>query len=177
MNFIKNNWIVITGAPSSGKTTVLSELEKMGYKTYEEWARVYIDSEIKNGKSIKDIRKNELEFQKKILQLKIDFEKTLNPESTLFLDRGIPDSIAYMKLCGYGKDPILKKASKNCTYKKVFLMELLEFEEDYARTESKEQAIILEKLLEDAYKDLGIDVIRVPKIEISKRVEFILKKL
>lgn len=172
-----NNWCVITGAPSSGKSTVLRELEKKGYKTYEEWARVYIDSEIKSGKTLKEIRNDELEFQKKILQLKIDFEKTLNPSSLVFLDRGIPDSIAYMKLCGYGKDPILKKASKNCSYKKVFLMELIKYESDYARTESEEEAMILDKLLEDAYKELGMNVIRVPKMTVEDRIKFILSNL
>lgn len=173
----KNNWCVITGAPSSGKTTVLLELERMGYKTYEEWARVYIDSEMQKGKTLKEIRADELEFQKKILQLKIDFEKTLNPSSVIFLDRGIPDSIAYMKLCGYGRDPILKKASKNCSYKKVFLMELIKYESDYARTESEEEARILDKLLEDAYKELGMEVIRVPKMSVNERIEFILSKI
>lgn len=173
----KNNWCVITGAPNSGKSTILKELEKQGYKAYEEWARVYIDSEMQKGKTIEEIRVNELEFQKKILKLKIDFEKTLNPSSLLFLDRGIPDSIAYMKLCGYGKDPILKKASKNCTYKKVFLMELIKYESDYARTESQEEALILDRLLEDAYKDLGMNVIRVPKMPVAERMSFIINNL
>lgn len=173
----KNNWCVITGAPSSGKTTVLLELEKKGYKTYEEWARVYIDSEMQKGKTLKEIRHNELDFQKKILQLKIDFETTLNPSSLLFLDRGIPDSIAYMKLCGYGKDPILKKASKNCSYKKVFLMELIKYESDYARTESEEEARILDTLLSDAYEELGMKVIRVPKMSVTKRIKFILSNI
>lgn len=56
---MKNNWFALTGAPSSGKTTVLKELEKKGYKVYEEWARVYIDSEMQKGKTLKEIRKDE----------------------------------------------------------------------------------------------------------------------
>lgn len=174
---MKNNWFALTGAPSSGKTTVLKELEKKGYKVYEEWARVYIDSEMQKGKTLKEIRKDEVQFQNKILQLKIDFEKTLNPSSTLFLDRGIPDSIAYMKLCKAPIDSKLEKSIKKCTYKKVFLMELLEYETDYARTESQEEAMILDTLLENAYKELGMAVIRVPRMSIEKRVDFILKDL
>lgn len=174
---MKNNWYVVTGAPSSGKTTVLKELEKKGYKVYEEWARVYIDSEMKKGKTLKEIRKDELGFQKKILQLKIDFEKTLNPDATLFLDRGIPDSIAYMKLCRFDNDPIVKLASKKSSYKKVFLMELFAYEEDYARTESQEEAKILDNLLEEAYVALSMQVVRVPKMSVTMRTEFILKNL
>lgn len=174
---MKNNWYVITGAPSSGKTTVLKELEKKGYKVYEEWARVYIDSEMKQGKTLKEIRNDEVEFQNKILQLKIDFEKTLKPDSALFLDRGIPDSTAYMKLCNVSVDQKIAKAVKNCTYKKVFLMELLEYKPDYARTESQEEARILEGLLENAYKELGMEVTRVPRMSVDERVKFLLSFL
>ncbi|MGE5042476.1 MAG: AAA family ATPase [Candidatus Levyibacteriota bacterium] len=172
-----NNWYVVTGAPSSGKTTTLQALEEKGYKVYEEWARVYIDSEIKKGKTLKEIRKDEIQFQNKILRLKIDFEKTLNPDSTLFLDRGIPDSIAYMELCNVSPDPMLNKAAKKCCYKKVFLMELLEYEADYARTESQEEAMVLDGLLEQAYKNLGMEVIRVPKMPVKDRMRFIIKNL
>lgn len=173
----KNNWYVITGAPSSGKTTVLQALEKKGYKVYEEWARVYIDSQMRKGKTLQEIRKDELKFQNKILKLKIDFEKTLLPSTTLFLDRGIPDSIAYMKLCNFKVNPQLDKAARECLYKKVFLMELLAYETDYARTESQEEAMVLDGLLEKAYTDLGMEVLRVPKMSVKKRMEFIINNL
>ncbi|PIS15984.1 hypothetical protein COT62_00785 [Candidatus Roizmanbacteria bacterium CG09_land_8_20_14_0_10_41_9] len=58
----KNNWYVITGAPSAGKTTLLKELEKKGYTVIYEAARIIIDREMKKGKKLSEIRKNELEF-------------------------------------------------------------------------------------------------------------------
>ncbi len=174
---MKNNWYVLTGAPSSGKTTVLEELKKKGYKVYEEWARVYIDQEIKSGRSIQEIRKDESQFQEKILDLKVNFEKTLHSQSTLFLDRGIPDSIAYMKLCGIPIKPQFQQILKKCSYKKVFLLELLEYKIDYARTESQKDAFILDSLLKASYKDLGMELIKVPKMSVEKRVNFIIKNL
>lgn len=172
-----NNWYVLTGAPSSGKTTTLEALKKKGYKVFYEWARIYIDEEMKKGRTIKEIRKDELSFQRKILQLKVDFEKNLPKKDLVFMERGIPDSTAYMKMCGFEKDDLLQKAVRNCSYKKVFLMELLKYELDYARTESQEEAMILDSLLEKSYTDLGIGVTRVPKMSVNKRVQFILDNL
>lgn len=172
-----NNWYVITGAPSSGKTTTLEALKKKGYKVFYEWARIYIDQEMKKGRTLKEIRKNELEFQRKILKLKVNFEKKLPRKDLVFMERGIPDSTAYMQMCGIKRDKDLAKALKNSSYKKVFLMELLKYELDYSRTESEEEAQILDNLLEKSYTDLGIKVIRVPKMSIEKRVEFILDSL
>jgi len=172
-----NNWYVITGAPSSGKTTTLIALEKKGYKVFYEWARIYIDQEMKKGKTLKDIRKNELQFQRKILKLKVDFEKKLPKKQQVFMERGIPDSTAYMEMCGMKNDSHLLTALKKCNYKKVFLMELLKYEVDYARTESKEEAQLLDNLFKKSYSDLGIKVIKVPRMSVEKRVKFILDNL
>lgn len=174
---MKNNWYVLTGAPSSGKTTLLKAIAKKGYNVHYEQARIYIDSEIKKGRSIKEIRNDELAFQRKILELKINFEKSLTPKTLLFMERGIPDSIAYMKLCGITKDAVLDQGIKKASYRKVFLLELFKYEVDYARTESQEEAILLEELLERSYKECNIKVIRVPRMSVKKRLDFILKNV
>jgi len=174
----KNNWYVITGGPCSGKTTVAEILGKKGYKVIYEMARLYIDEEIKKGKTLGEIRKNEYEFQKKILELKIEVEKKLPKDKLTFIERGIPDSTAYyQQLCGVEKDDFLEKALKECKYKKVFLFEMLDYKKDYARVESSDEALNLEKALEKSYQDLGIEVIRVPKMSIDERVNFILSNL
>lgn len=172
-----NNWYVITGAPSSGKTTIIKLLEKKGYKVLYEMARTYIDGELRKGKSLKTIRKDEADFQRKIFDLKIQYERKLNPKEITFLDRAIPDSIAYYELAKVPRDKYLDKVIKRTYYKKIFLFEKLEFEKDYARTESKKEADRLEKLLEKAYQNLSLPVIKVPKMTVKKRLKFILDNL
>ena len=172
-----NNWYVITGAPCSGKTTILNELKKRGYRVYYEMARIYIDQELKKGKTLKEIRKNEFDFQKKVLELKIDFEKKLARNKLLFLERGIPDSVAYMYLCGVEDKTYFKKTTNNCSYKKVFLLERVKYERDYARTESQKEAKLLEGLLEKSYLGCGIKTIKVPRLSITERTNFILSNL
>ena len=172
-----NNWYVLTGAPSSGKTTIIKLLEKRGYSVLFEVARIFIDKELKKGKTIQEIRKNEKDFQKKILSLKIYFENKLIPKEITFLDRAIPDSIAYNELLDIPNNKYLENIFKKITYKKIFIFERLDFEHDYARTESKEEVKKLEKLIEKTYNRLPFPVIKVPSMSIEKRLKFILDNL
>lgn len=172
-----NNWYVITGAPSSGKTTVLNELAKKGFKVIPEMARVYIDEQMKKGKTLNQIRKNEFLFQQILLKKKIALEKKFPQDQIIFMDRAIPDTDAYYRKCGVEDDPFLKKILKDCTYKKVFLFESLKFKKDYARTENQNETKFIEKFLKDAYMKINSKIIRVPKMSVEKRVRFILNNL
>jgi predicted ATPase len=50
----ETNWYVITGAPSSGKTTLLKELEELGYRVIHEVARAFIEMEMEQANARKD---------------------------------------------------------------------------------------------------------------------------
>ena len=170
------NWYVITGGPSSGKTKVIEHLASLGYATVPEIARILIDSEQNKGRTIKEIRADEAEFQRKVFQMKIAAEDKLSPEQITFFDRGIPDSVAYYQLCGLNPTPIIEESKKR-KYKGVFILEQLPFEKDYARVENEKTARDLDKLLYEAYSNLGYNVVRVPSQSIEERVKFILSKL
>ena len=47
------------------------EIKSKWYVIYPEAARVFIDKEMAKGKSLKEIRGDEAEFQRKILKIKI----------------------------------------------------------------------------------------------------------
>ena len=174
---MKNNWYVITGAPSSGKTTIIGLLKEKGFNVMHEMARIYIDQEMQKGKTKKEIRKDEAEFQRKILDLKINCEKKLSKNEMVFLDRGIPDTDAYNRLYGISNDNHLEEAMKKSSYKKVFLLDLLDYKEDYARVETREQQKQLHGLLEESYGKINANIIKVPVIPPAERVGFILKNL
>lgn len=173
---IETKWYVITGGPSSGKTKIIVRLAFMGYLTIPEAARALIDNEMSKGRTLEQIRADEFEFQKTVLKMKIDAENRIPVNQTAFFERGIPDSIAYYKICDGDVESAIK-ASQKRRYKKVFLLEQLPFEKDYARTEDEELANKISKLLHDSYSSLGYDVISVPVMKsIEERVNFILSK-
>ena len=175
---MNNNWHVITGAPHSGKTSVIKLLEEKGYRVEYEVARVYIDQEIAKGRTVEEIRKDELEFQKGILDMKIEIEKKLPKNEIIFFDRAIPDSDAYYELCGLSGNKYLEGVIKKCEYKKVFLFDILPYEKDYARTESEEEQKKLQGLLEKSYKKIDCPIIKVRKMDSKEsRLDFILKNL
>lgn len=169
-----NNWYVLTGAPCSGKTTIIKLLEKKGFSVIHEIARVYIDEKMKNGETIEQIRQDEQFFQEQILKMKIDIEKELPKEKTVFFDRGIPDTEAFNRLYNTQNSRLLNSAIESCGYKKVFLLDFLDLDQDYARIETREDQKKLHNFLEKSYKQLNFPLIKVPKLSITKRLKFIL---
>lgn len=172
----ETNWVVITGGPSSGKSTLLACLENQGYKIVFEVARIIIDREIAGGKTLGEIRADEAEFQRRVLQMKIDIEEKLLSQQLTFLDRGIPDSIAYNQICR-ADVTLAFEASRKRRYRAVFHCEQVPFEQDHARTEDQKKAHEISTLLHKAYTDLGYEVIGVPLMSTEERAKFILKEL
>ncbi len=170
------NWYVITGAPCSGKTTVIREFERRGFKVVHEVARAYIDGELTKGKSMETIKADETAFERQILMKKVAIESALDTNETVFLDRAIPDSIAYYRLHGLNPEEPIEYAKK-FRYKRIFLFDRFELDKDRVRDENDAEAGMLDRLLYDSYKLSGYDVLRVPIVPVPDRVRFVLTKM
>lgn len=169
------NWYVITGGPSSGKTTLMRELEKLGHTTVHEAARSVIDEGLARGKTLQEIRRDEMKFQEAVLRLKLETELTHDKETLSFLDRGVHDTAAYYQFYKWELDHTIKDALKSAKYKAVFLLDHLpHFEKDYARTEDKHFTHTLKELLRHTYESHNLKVIDVPVLSPKQRAQFIL---
>jgi predicted ATPase len=174
---VKSNWYVVTGGPSSGIDTVLNTLKKMGYRVTSEVARDIIDEERAKGKTTPEIRRNEAKFQQRAFRRKIELENKLPKNQLIFLNRALPDSIAYYQNCGLNSQGVFNKCKRGL-YKKVFLLkQLSQFTKDYARIENVKRAKKLSSLLKKAYRKLGYKVIIVPVMTPKRRAKFILSHL
>ncbi len=171
------NWYVITGGPSTGKTTVINLLMERGYKTTIEHARHYIDTMKEEGRTVEEIRANKRKFQLGVLDMQIEQEAELSPSETVFLDRAIPDAMAYYRFLKLEYDKILLDAMKEVAYKKIFILDRLPFVNDYARTEDEQAQKLIHQLIIEVYQSLEFPVVFVPVISPDERVEFILKNL
>jgi predicted ATPase len=170
----KTNWCVITGAPCSGKTSVICGLEQMGYQVVHEFARAYIDEELQKGKSIARIKADILSFESHILNKKVEIERSLPENKLIFFDRAVPDSIGYYILEGLIPDDPIKK-SKLTKYKKIFFFERLMFKQDEVRSEDDKIAAGLDRLLKENYQMLGYAIVQIPLLPVAERIDFILK--
>jgi len=180
------NWWVITGGPSTGKSTLLERLSKRGYQITEEAARQIIDEEMARGKTLEEIRRDELVFQERALRRKEEIEDNLQPDDLVFLDRGIHgDTFAYVALSDlvdkenpkyrsfetYPREvvSVLKRR-----YKGVFLLDRLPYQKDYARSEDDHQAKMVNPLLSAFYRHFGYEPVIVPVLPIAERIQFVL---
>ena len=112
-----------------------------------------------------------------VLDMQIEQEAMLSPHETVFLDRALPDALAYYH---YLKLPLNKKitdAAKMYRYKKIFILDLLPLVQDYARQEDENDQKKIHSLLIEVYTSLGYPVIHVPALLPDERVNFILKHI
>tara|TARA_X000000950_G_C13713206_1_gene577079 strand:+ start:135 stop:674 length:540 start_codon:yes stop_codon:yes gene_type:complete len=173
----QTNWYVITGGPSTGKTTLINMLNKQGYNTTIEHARHYIDTMIDKGKTVEEIRKNKKEFQLGVLKMQIEQEASINKNEMYFLDRAIPDALAYYEFLNLEVDEFLNQAIKKCNYKKIFVLDRLPLIKDYARIENKNDQIVIQNLIIKAYESLSFPIIHVPVLPPQERMQFIINNL
>jgi len=172
----ETNWYVVTGAPSSGKTTLVRELEKLGYRVAHEVARAHIEQQMAQGQTLEEVRADKRSFENSILNAKIAIEADLFEDEVIILDRAIPDSIAYFEVAGLDTKGAIEKSPRD-RYKKVFLLDRLPYQTDHVRIEDIQTAVSLDQGLEQSYRMLGYDVIRVAVMPIEDRTKFILKEI
>ena len=169
---------IITGAPSSGKSTVVNELSNH-HVTFDEAARKVIQEQLQlNSNKVPWL--NNYEFSKLVVSQQIkDHQTALN--SAAFYDRGIPDVIAYLQHYKQKQhlQEFLNYANKYRYANKVFLMPPWKdiYQKDAERKESFEEAVNINDQLIESYLVLNYEIIEVPFVNSTERVKFILDQI
>lgn len=173
----QTNWYVITGGPSSGKTTTVNILKDRGYITTMEHARHFLDTQRLKGKTVEEVRKNQREFQLGVLDMQIEQENEIAPNVQVFLDRAIPDALAYYHFLNLSIDEKLIEALKTVSYKKIFILDYLPLVNDYARNENTQAQKRIHELITEVYESLPFPIVHVPLMQTEERVDYILKNI
>jgi predicted ATPase len=169
--------IVITGGPSTGKTSLINQLSSPDRKIFHEVARIIIKEQLQL-KSNKVPWDDITGFSQLVLKKQIeDFNNAKNTFN--IYDRGIPDLIGYMN---HGNQTLFKDlelAAKSLIYQFVFILPPWEaiYETDNERRESFEEAIKINQSLTKAYIELGYTPIEIPQGTLENRLNFILEKI
>ncbi|MCF7568090.1 ATP-binding protein [Sabulilitoribacter arenilitoris] len=170
--------IVITGGPGTGKSSIINELIKRGYTCLEEISRqVTLDAKKEGIEQL--FLTNPLLFSELLLKGRqkqyIDAAK-LNAD-IVFLDRGVPDVLAYMDFIGDNYPQYFIDACKDSKYDMVFILKPWKaiYTSDNERYESFEQALQIHDSLVNTYKNYNYTLIDVPFDTVENRTDFILK--
>jgi predicted ATPase/GrpB-like predicted nucleotidyltransferase (UPF0157 family) len=175
---------ILTGAPGSGKTAVVQELEKLGYVVIHESATDVIGREQQLG-NMQPWEKSD--FVDKIIAMQKHRQAEVSG-GLQFYDRSPFCTYALGRYLSHGHNSFkpsptllaeIDRCLKQSIYQsKVFFFESLGFiESTSARKISFAEALIFEKIHLDVYQAFGFEIIPVSKNSIEARCQFILNQL
>lgn len=172
--------IVITGGPSTGKTSIIEKIEREGFYCFNEISREVTLKAREEG--IPQLFVSDpLLFSERIIAGRIQQFKAAEEvnKPLVFFDRGIPDVVAYMDCFGQAYGDHFVESCKNYRYDHVFLLPPWKeiHESDNERYENFDLAQRIHTFLEKSYTDYGYTIINVPKETVEGRVTFILNKI
>lgn len=173
---VQTNWHVITGAPSSSKTTLINLMTDKGIPTVPEAARKYIERGVAEARTIDEMQENLASFERDLIDYHLRFEHGLQASDALFLDTAFPNAVTYCRIVGLDPNEFLAECFHH-RYASVFLLDRLPFQQDGVRFEDEVTADFLDKWLARDYIALGYSIVRVPLLPPEERVAFILEKL
>lgn len=172
--------VVIIGGPGTGKTTIIDGLMTKGYCCYPEISRE-VTMEAKKQGIEQLFLENPLLFSELLLEgRKKQFNNaTAEPHNIVFLDRGIPDVLAYMHYIGDSYPAFFDHACREHVYTKIFILPPWQeiYISDDERYENFEQAKLIFNHLTETYQKYGYNLIEVPKGTVDERINYILEVL
>ena len=175
-----DHFIVLTGGPGSGKTTLFEALAARGYATAPEAGRNIIQDQSAVGGSALPWDNKAL-FAELMLAWELRSHRAAaRQDGPVFFDRGVPDTLAYLKLCGLPTPAHMQKAAEHFRYnRRVFIAppwpEI--FTQDAERKQDIEEAQRTYDALADTYPRYGYQLITLPHASVEERLAFIVQRL
>lgn len=173
---VQTNWHVITGASSSGKTTLIELLTIKGFQTFPEVGRQYFERELAQGRKIDEIREDRTAMTRQIYGLWLKFNDGLRATDITFLDRGLPDALSFYRFAKMNPNEILLDCFQH-RYASVFILNRLPYQQDGIRGGDDTTAAYFDSWMERDYSALGYKVVRVPVLPPEERLAFVLERL
>ena len=172
---------MITGGPSTGKSTVIEELKQRNYYCFDEVSRDII-REAKEKGIDQLFLDDPLLFSRLLLEGRLKHYKEADKlkEDFVFFDRGLPDVNAYLKFVKQEIPQEFETITREHPYDKlVFIMPPWQeiFTGDEERYEDFNQAQLIHNKLVNYYKELGYYLVFVPFGPVEKRVDYIIKSI
>ncbi len=165
---------VLTGAPGSGKTAVIDNLDTTIDRVPEPAREILATQRAVGGKGTPQT--NPLLFVDLLLRRSIqDHEAAQRSERPTVFDRGVPDCIAYAVVLGVDPSPSVLAANRYRYHTDVLVLEPWEevYMTDDERTMSFAETMEFHEALIDAYERASYEMVTVPRDSIEGRATFL----
>lgn len=171
---------VVTGGPGAGKTTLLAALAAAGHVIAAEAGRAIIRDQLAIDGPALPWRDRAL-----FAELMLNFDLRSHGEARagtapVFFDRGVPDSIGYLRLCGLPVPEHIDRAARAFRYARTVFVappwheiyaQDAERKQDFAEAERTYEAVTA------AYRGQGYELVELPRTDVETRVAFVLDRV
>ncbi|MDA8520127.1 ATP/GTP-binding protein [Acidovorax sp. NCPPB 4044] len=166
-------WCAITGAPGSGKTTLVELLARQGFPIAVDPGRVVLQQHLANGVEVGRSGPDYVRLQEEVLQYELGVIDVIDPEQRVFFDYGVAEALAFMKLAGLTWPKHFVDAAAALQFSKVFLLSPLKLDQPYdgVRVETERQRDQLWRLIGEVYGCLGMDVVKIKSATLRQRLD------
>ena len=168
----ETKWVVITGPPSSGKTTLLNLFADAGELVSADSTRQLISDVVASGREAEEFRFAD-DFQPRVLEAMAAAEARLEVAEKAFLEYALPCNIAFHRTEGRQLTSGLAEAAEFYRYSDVFILDPVGWQSDSERVEGETYQAAVHEHLFDVYRELGYDPIRIPAVGPTKRYELV----
>lgn len=167
---------VITGGPGSGKSSLIAALAAQGVATMPEAGRAIIqDQAAIGGDALPWADRAAFAAQMLGWELRSHREARGLP-GPVVLDRGVPDVIGYLRLCGLPVSAHVKRAAAAFRYNRtVFIAphwpEI--YAQDAERRQDAAEAQATHDMMARVYAELGYALVALPLAPVAERARFV----
>ncbi|WP_448785864.1 AAA family ATPase [Brucella intermedia] len=170
--------IVVTGGPGSGKSSLIDAMAQRGFRTMPEAGRAIIRDQIRIGGKALPWADRAL-FAELMLGWELrSYQEALASDALVLMDRGMPDVVGYLTLCGLPVPAHFETAAKTYPYnKRVFLAPYWDaiFTQDTERKQDRQEAEATGMVMAETYGRLGYQIVELPLVGMSSGPTSLLK--
>lgn len=168
---------VVTGGPGSGKSSVIAALAEQGVATMPEAGRAIIRDQVAIGGEALPWG-DRAAFAEQMLGWELrSHREAAGLAGPVVLDRGVPDVIGYLRLCGLPVPAHATRAAAAFRYNRMVFIaphwpEI--YRQDAERKQDEAEAAATHHMMARVYAELGYQLVELPRVQVSSRVEFVL---
>lgn len=172
-----DRFFVLTGGPGSGKTTLIEALRTAGFATAPEAGRGIIRDQMAIGGPALPWNDPAL-FAELMLSWELrSYHAALEQKGPVFFDRGVPDTLGYLRLTGLPVPAHVRNAAERFRYaRRVFIAppwpEISG--QDNERKQTFDEAERTYHSVAGVYTELGYELVPLPLAPVETRLRFVL---
>lgn len=173
-------FFVVTGGPGSGKSSLVEAMACYGYKRAPEAGRGVIKDQVAIQGQALPWQDCQL-FSELMLSWDMrSYHMAEEGEGTYIFDRGVPDVLGYLRLCGLPVPDHMRKAADIFRYNRVVFIAPpwpQIFRQDTERKQDFDESVRTYHSLSETYEAQGYKLIEIPRAPLEQRIQFVLGTL